>query len=306
METAPEPTLVPTDLGYSLGLDGSTVYVVNAKGKRLKSVPAKAKKTDEYLRITQLGEFLARHDAEAGAQVQSWVLGAFPVQAAVLAAVWPDEAWRSWLVDVVVADAAAPTTPLGFLREVEAPEPAEAHQDSEPLDSVRIGVVDLDGETVHADVTAVVFPHPLHLGEDLAEYAEFSAELGLTPRFDQLFRQVHVKPDPAPAGHAVTDFAGAHFELVRHAISRARSLGFEADTMSARCTTVAEGRVVEARLGLGEGYPDVETWLGDLEFLENGRFLDLADVPAIAWSEGMRMATLIHAARAVEETEEES
>lgn len=281
---------VPAGDGYRLVLDGNTIKAFNSAGRALKSVPAKVKKTEEYRRVEQLREFLDRHDAEAGARVQSWLLGSLPVPGAVLAQVWADEAWRSWLIDIVVAG--PERRPLGLLRTVE-PAP----------DGARVGVVDLEGESTHLDVASVVFPHPLQLGADLSDYQEFSAELGLTPRIDQLFRQLHQKPE-AISGTEVDEFDGAQFAQLRFATGRARSLGFGVSGAYTTCRTVADGRPVEARIWIGEGDPESPTSLGELTWTENGTGLDLRDVPPVAYSEGMRMATLLYAGRTVDESED--
>lgn len=280
---------VRTGDGYRLVLDGAVIRAYSAAGRALKSVPAKVKKTEEYRRVEQLRDFLERHDADAGEQVQAWLLGSLPVPGALLAEVWADAAWRSWLIDTVVAG--PDRAPLGFLRHVErAPSGA------------RLGVVDLDGETVAAEVSTAVFPHPLQLGADLADYQEFSAELELAPRIDQLFRQLHVRPS-GRAGSDVDDFAGGRFPQLRFLAGRARSLGFSVTGAYATCRTVADGRSVEARIWIGEGDPEMDTELGELGWIEDGAALDLSDVPAVAYSEGMRMGGLLYAGRTVDEAE---
>ena len=60
-----------------------------------------------------------------------WLLRSLPVPRAVLAEVWADEAWRSWLTDLVVASDDGKVA--GFLR---------------AADPGGLGVVDLDGESV--------------------------------------------------------------------------------------------------------------------------------------------------------------
>src|SRR3712207_8139580 len=54
-------------------------------------------------------------------------------------------------------------------------------------------------------------------------------------------------------------------------------------------------------------YPEAETWTGDLRWtLANGTVLPLAEVGPVAWSEGMRMASAIHAGRVVAEEDRKS
>ena len=67
----------------------------------MKSVPAAVKKTDTFLNLDNLLTWLQAHDAECGATVEKWLLRSLPVPATVIAAVWPDETWQSWLRDLI-------------------------------------------------------------------------------------------------------------------------------------------------------------------------------------------------------------
>ena len=67
------------------------------------------------------------------------------------------------------------------------------------------------------------------------------------------------------------------------------------------------GLAVEARYWIGADSPDSETWTGALSWVDGKeKTLPLADVPPVAFSEGMRMASAIYAARVVEKKEDAS
>jgi hypothetical protein len=90
--------------------------------------------------------------------------------------------------------------------------------------------------------------------------------------------------------------------MLTHALGKAKSLGYRVRGGFARCAVWEAGRLVEGRFWLGADSPDVETYTGDLLFVdESERVLKLADVGPVAFSEGMRMASSIHAARVIEE-----
>ena len=92
MSNPAEPTWIDVTGGYALTIDDGAILARNAKGKQLKSVPAKVKKTEEYLELDNLLTWLKAHDEECGTQVETWLLRSLPVPATVIAAVWPDEA----------------------------------------------------------------------------------------------------------------------------------------------------------------------------------------------------------------------
>ena len=182
---------IPTGTGHELAIRDGAIVARNSKGKELASVPPAARKTAAWEDLDAALSFLHTHDAEAGAEVERWLLRSLPVPRAVLAEVWPDEAWRSWLTDLVVA--ADDGKVAGFLR---------------AADPGGLGVVDLDGESVTITAERVLLPHPALLA-DLDDLREFAVELGIKQRFDQLFREVHRRPaDIAPEVVELTQYAG--------------------------------------------------------------------------------------------------
>ena len=284
--------------GHELALDPASGALVcrNARGRRLKGVPKPVRASAAAERLLALRDWLARHEAECREAVERWMLGSMPVPSAVLAAVWPDPAWRGQLEHAVVAPAGEdgrpdPDGPSGFLRSVDP--------DGRP------GVVDVDGETRWLDAATVSIPHPVLL-DDLDELRELAVELGVEQGIQQLLREVHRKPAGLdPGEQRVSDFADGRFAEARHALARAADLGFQVRGGYAVCRVLDAGTPVEARYWLGADDPFWEAWTGDLVWVDGReRQLTLAEVGPVAWSEGIRMASLVHAGRVAGEGEE--
>ncbi|MEO5877482.1 MAG: DUF4132 domain-containing protein [Streptosporangiaceae bacterium] len=271
----------PAGDGYELALAGQSLVCRNPGGRTLKSVPKKVRESETAEHLFALRDWLARHDAECRSTVESWMLGAFPVPAALLAQVWPDQAWRTPLEDLVVVAG----NQAGFLRGVQ---------------EGRLGVVNLDGETEWLSPASVVIPHPVLL-EDLDDLREFAAELGVRQTVPQLAREVYHCP-AARTGTALASYAEGAFRQLRHATGRANQLGYQVRGGYAVCRVVDDGTPVQARFWVGSDSPDYETWTGDLVWVDGReRAIPLAEVGPVAWSEGVRMAELIYAGRVVEE-----
>jgi hypothetical protein len=268
--------------------DNGKLLCRNAKGKRLASVPASLKDDPVVVQLRQLIEWLARHEAECRSTVDTWMVRSLPVATTVLTEVWRDAAWSAALRDLVVTADDGTGAETGFLR------------DADPERG--IGVVTLDGDTRRLRPDVVTFPHPVLLA-DLDELREFGAELGVEQRIQQLFRQTFVKPADLPAGaSSVDEFSGGKFEQLNHVLSRCRTLGHPVRGGSAVAPVFEGGRSVEARFWVGAEYPEAETYTGGLSWcLADGTPVPLADVGPVAWSEGMRMASAVHAGRVVEE-----
>ncbi|MDI1462476.1 DUF4132 domain-containing protein [Catellatospora sp. KI3] len=281
--------------GYEVTLRESTLVARNAKGRELRSVPATLRDDPVVVGLRQLTEWLGRHDAQCRTDIERWMVRSLPVPVEVLAEVWPDESWRTALTDLVVAvldeDGSWDPDEVGFLRAAEAG---------------RIGVVNLDGDTVRRDAARVLIPHPVTLG-DLDDLREFAADLGVKQSVDQLFRQIHVRPATLEAGATrVEEYSGGRYEQLRHLTSRATKLGYPVRGGNAVCRVFEDGRVVEARSWVGSDDPYYETETGDLVFTDrDGAGLALADVGPVAWSEGIRMAAALYAGRVVKQEEGE-
>lgn len=207
---------------YTLAIDGTTIRARNAKGKVLKSVPAKVKKTESYRQLETLSTWLEKHERNCGDTVHEWFLRGERVSASLLAALWTDPSWRKYVKDLVVR--------------VLRPE-AAGEQITGPLrdaDKQALHLVDLDGETISIPAspaagvqTTVTVPHPVLIA-DIDDWRGLAAELGVTQDADQLFRKVHVKPGTEQGRRdALTRYSRAHYEKgdLPHSKEQGRRLG---------------------------------------------------------------------------------
>jgi hypothetical protein len=253
-------------------------------GRQLKSLPKALKDHPEVERLRRFAEWLERHAAACVAQVDTCMVSSLPVPTELVARVWPDEAWRSALRDLVVVG--DEPDEVGFLR--------DATEAGELL------VVNLDGETVRLCPRTVTLPHPVLL-PDLEDLREFAAELGIVQRVEQLHRATWRKPvDLDARATEVSEFAGGRFW--RSALAaRATSLGYRVSGSRAVCRVRDGERTVEAAVWIGEPW-EHEVHTGGLSWLDpEGRRLRPVDVGPVAWSEGTRMAAALYAGRVIEE-----
>jgi hypothetical protein len=277
------------DSGYALALRDGELICRNAKGQELKSVPKKVKDGELGQELLGIKGWLEEHEAQCLASVEGWMMRSLPVSKAALAQVWRDLSWRAVLQDAILAaEVGASSEACGFFKGVDAER--------------GLGVVNLDGESVWLDVEQVVFLHPTLL-EDLSDWRELAIELGINQRLSQLYRETFVKPAKLNGeATSVDDYAGGEFAMLQYAVGRARRFGYKVSGGFASVGLWEAGRRVEARYWIGEDAPDDETQTGDLLWMdEESRVLKLAEVGPVAYSEGMRMASLIWAGRKVEE-----
>jgi len=276
--------------GYEVSLVNGVVACRTSAGKPLKTVPKAVKESDAVASLRQVQEWLARHTAQCLQTIEDWLLRSLPVPTTVLGAVWPDEAWRTLLTDLVLAPVDASGAWLldggGFLR------------DAEP--GGRLGVVTLDGETVRLAAQTVVLPHPVLLA-DLEDLRGFATDLTMRQGVAQLFREIWRKPaGEKECRSALGQYAGGHFTQLRQLTGRAIALGY---TVRGGCATLRlweAGRALDARVWLGDGDPSTEAETGDLVFVDRGGVaVPVEDVGPVAWSEGLRMAAALYAGRAV-------
>lgn len=306
MTTAEAITWIEAKDGYHLGVDESSgkpeIVARNAKGKQLKSVPAAVKKTEAYADLDAALAWLESHTRDCAAQVETWLLRSQPVPTQLIAAVWPDPSWQQNLRDLVVAPIGATGADpevAGFLRAAETAEDSGTGQ-------ARVGVVNLDGESVWLDSTEVRLPHPVLLPE-LADLREFAAELEITQEFNQLQREVHPLPDPLPEA-SVTElatWAGALFEQRRFLAGRATSAGFAIKGNMVVTRVQEGGQTVEAGLWIDGDHPEEEAALGPLSWTAEDRTLPVREVGPVAYSEGVRMAEYLYAGRKIEDDPEQ-
>lgn len=280
--------------GYQVTVRSERMVCRNAKGKELKTVPAAIRDDPAVFTLRELIAWLERHKAQVRDDVDRWMVRSLPVPTPLLARVWPDEAWRAALTDLVVVPdtgGSRDSREAGFLRDAT---------------TKGIGVVNLDGETVRLDAASVMIPHPVHLA-DLDDLREFAADLGVAQSVEQLFRQTWARPaDLHPQATEVREFAGGKYAQLRHLMARAGSLGYPVRGGWAVCRVFEDGRTVEARSWIGADDPSSEAETDGLVFAaSDGSIIPLVQVGPVAWSEGMRMAAALHAGRVVTADSEE-
>jgi len=219
------------------------------------------------------------------------MLRSLPVPRGVLQAVIPDPAWAGALKDAwVVAvkpDATIDREIGGFFRGVDAEK--------------GIGVVDRDGETTWLQTESVLIPHPILLDE-LEDLRSMAVEINASQGTSQLFRETFAKPSVAPTDpNSIDQFSGGEFAMLQGVIGLAKRLGYRVSGGNSVCRVLEKGRFVEARYDLGDGDGMDSTTTGELAWVDDKqRPLAVLDVPPVAFSEGMRMASQIYAKRKVE------
>ncbi|MEV6848222.1 DUF4132 domain-containing protein [Actinoplanes sp. NPDC051411] len=277
---------VPAGADHEISVDRGKVVARTAQGQPLRSVPKALKEHDAVVGLRQTTEWLRRHEQSCRAEVERWMIRSLPVPTAVIAQVWADEAWRALLRDAVVVPVDGDACPAGLLRDAGT--------------ATGLGVVDLDGESARITAETVAIPHPVRL-PDLDDLREFAGDLGVEQGLLQLFREVWHKPPEEEAQRAeLRRYSGARFEQLRHAQSRATSAGYQVQGGTVVCRLWEAGSPIVASVWIGDGDPGVEGETGELTFSDaGGQSLAPAAVPAVAWSEGLRMAATLHAAGVV-------
>jgi Domain of unknown function (DUF4132) len=290
-----EPGWLDAGKGYALAIREGKL-VAQKDGKALGSVPKPIKDSPVGDRLDSAIDFLEDHAINCRTTVESWMLRTLPVPRGVLAAVIADEAWRSVLNDawIVPVDSGgkADRAAGGFFRSADAKK--------------GIGTVDRDGETVWIDAASVLVPHPILLDE-LDDLRSLATEIGVSQGLPQLLRETFAFTTAPEDPTTISTYSGGEFAVMNTAIQLAKRLGYRVSGGSAVCRVLERGKLVEARYDLGDGDPMYETTTGDLSWVDDKqRQLAVADVPPVAYSEGMRMASLIYAKRRVEEKSDES
>ena len=99
----------------------------------------------------------------------------------------------------------------------------------------------------------------------------------------------------------ISAYGEGKFAMLMHAIGKTRSLGYRVRGGYASCSVWEGGAVTEARYWIGADSPDSETYTGDLSWVDGReRLIKVAEVGPVAYSEGVRMASAIYAARVVD------
>ena len=283
------------DNGYQLAIDQAKLVCRNAKGKKLASVPKAVKEGEVAQQLLALIEWLEQHNQECLETIETWMLRSLPTPRTVFTSVWPDPAWSNILNNLVVCGVDKTGKPdqqqAGFLREVDSQKGA--------------GVINLDGETVWIKEKQLMVPHPI-VFDELDDFRQFATELNYVQRIDQLFRETYSPTEEHRTATEINEFGEGKFAEVSHVVSLCRRLGYRIRGGSSVCRVWENGSLIEARYWIGADYPEGECWTGTLIFTDpQEKVIPISDVGAVAFSEGMRMASAIYAKRVVEKEAEE-
>jgi hypothetical protein len=274
--------------GYELGIrDGK---ILARKDGEECAIPKALKDGPVAERLAAAIDFLEDHERTCLGTVETWMLRSLPVPRKVLEAVMADDAWAKVLRDAWVV-------PIGAGNLVDR----EAGGFFRGVGAQGIGVVDRGGETAWLDTELVMIPHPVLLDE-VDDLRGLAVEIGVTQGLSQLFRETFVAPKTAPADPmAIDSYSGGEFGMLSQAIGLAKRLGYRVAGGAAVCRVLEHGRFVEARYDIGDGDPMWETTTGALAWVDDKqRPIAVTDVPPVAFSEGMRMASTIYAKRKIE------
>lgn len=285
---------IAADKDYTVALIEGKLQCRNPKGKQLASVPKWLKDSDLGQELLSVRDWLKEHQQECLAKVELWMLRSLPVPRKVLAAVWPDPTWQQLLTNAVVLPIVKSNpdqSSAGFLKDVDLKR--------------GVGVVDADGESQWLKSDTIAIPHPILL-EDLDDFRELAVELQLEQNLDQLFRQTWTPTEEQQKGTSVRDFRNGKFEMLTHALSLCRRLGYKVSGGYACCPVWEDGRLLEARYWIGAEYPESETYTDELMFTnDKDSAVDLSEVGPVTFSEGMKMAAAIYAKRVVKDENED-
>lgn len=280
--------------GYELGIRDGKI-VARKDGKDLSSIPKPIKDGPVADRLDSAIEFLEEHELQCMTTVETWMLRSLPVPRGVLEAVMADDAWAVALRDAWVVpvgkDGSVDREAGGFFRGVDKQK--------------GIGAVNRDGETVWLDAESIMIPHPILLDE-VDDLRGMAVEIGVTQGLQQLFRETFQRPAAAPTDPmAIDTYSGGNFSTMT-VVNLSKRLGYRVSGGSAVCRVLERGKFVEARYDLGDCDPMDSTTTGDLAWVDDRqRPLAVVDVPPIAFSEGMRMASQVYAKRKVEKEDDD-
>lgn len=287
---------LPAEKDYGLGIESGKIVCRNSAGKRLASVPKELKESDLGEQLAALCEWLSEHRNECLHRIETWMLRSLATPCEVLRAVWPDPDWSDMLRNLVVTplDSAgkANHAQTGLLRDVDAKK--------------GIGVVDRDGETQWIAAAQILVPHPI-LIDGLAELREIAVDMQFSQSVEQMFRPIFAATPGQREDSCISDYSGGKFEQLNFASGLCKRLGYPVRGGYACLKIWENARPIEARYWIGSDAPEAETYTGELVFVASEqKALKIANVGAVAFSEGVRMASQIYAKRKVEAKEGEN
>ncbi|MCX7538947.1 DUF4132 domain-containing protein [Corynebacterium sp. P5875] len=277
-DSAPELQWMDAD-GYQLALDGGEIRCRNARGKPLKTIPAKARKTEAFDTLSATRELFVGHEERCRSTVLGWFLNGGEVPLALIAAVWEDNAWRHWLSDLLIHSG----TVTGLLHDV---------------DERGLHLIGPDGGTVTLAVTGtgtLNFPHPAET-PGIAAWRELAVGSGIHQNTEQLFREIHPRPgDGETLRASLGAYADGSYGETSELLERAREAGFVAGLDGVRVTVREADELTTAVLEFRTDGPDDGADLDHLYCERDGRVISPEYVGSVAYSEAIRMAEYIHA-----------
>jgi uncharacterized protein DUF4132 len=293
-KAGPPPGWVDAGKGYELGIREGKL-VARKDGKELSSVPKPIKDGPVADRLDSAVEFLDEHALQCMTTVETWMLRSLPVPRGVLEAVMADDAWAVALRDAWVVpvgkNLAVDREAGGFFRGVDKQK--------------GIGAVNRDGETVWIDAESILIPHPILLDE-VDDLRGMAVEIGVKQGLQQLFRETFTRPAaPPPDPMSIDTYSNGEFSTMT-VVNLSKRLGYRVSGGSSICRVLERGKFVEARYDLGDCDPMDSTTTGELGWVDDRqRPIAVAEVPPIAFSEGMRMASQIYAKRKQEKEDDD-
>ncbi|WJZ02565.1 DUF4132 domain-containing protein [Corynebacterium freiburgense] len=269
---------------YSLKITDGKIIARNAKGRVLKTLPAKAKKTPEFEKVSALHVYLQQHEVQCLDTLRDWFIKSLPIPTKLITAVWVDPSWQKFLRDLVVS---TDTGLIGLLRDAS---------------DNAIQIIDLDGETATVSIEEsklLSIPHPAIL-QDLEEWQEFAIELGVHQGIDQLFRDLYTKPDDEDTlKKQLAKYEGFEYEKAGALLGRSRNAGFQATLEYISLSILESGIETTIQLDVYAWYPDEEAEINGVRFLRDGDYIKPSEVGPITWSEALRMCEFIYSGRSL-------
>jgi predicted DNA-binding WGR domain protein len=276
-DETPLPTGDFVACGYTIAFgEDDEVLITDAKGKKLKSVPAKLRATDDYQSLMRGRKDDRGRGKRARRVLEERMISGSPIGAAEIAWLVHDDAFADLLKGlIVVPKGSAPVLLLGW------------------EESRGLGVLPLDYDARWIGWHDLQIPHPIHL-EGVTAWQDVLVELGLSQALVQAFREIKTVPAAQRNLYECTMLANRE---TRSAAAVERILmddGWITRRGHAKRTlTLREGETpvtVEAWFDYGEYYmPSDETTTGAFGVNdERGRPLKMSDVPKVLLGEIIR------------------
>lgn len=259
---------------------GDEVVVIDPKGKRLKSVPAKVKKSDSYQTMMRGRKDDRLRPRRARFAIENRMVAGLPFTAEEMAWLSQDLAYGPHLRGLIFAPEGQSEASMGVIVR---------------FDEQRgLGLVPLDYDSRWVPFSEGLIPHPIRM-PSLSDWQDLIIDLGLEQPIPQVFRELRrvqhaerrLKESSLLAGGETRSAAAIERLLMEAGWTVKRGLARR--KLSARVD--ARPAQVEAWFDYGEFYtPDEPTFLGNFGFADvaTKRRLTFEEVPEIIVSEAIR------------------